>query len=217
MLIMRNKKKLDHAGFTMLEMSVTFVIMMLLLTLSVGGILAYQDYADYKRQNDFAQTLFSAAQTKLTGYSVRGQMEQIKRVSVNPVNLQQITTPNGENASESQAGEAVKQNGVYYLYGNKESYTRYITGEYKGRSDEESMEYTALYHIFEEFLFDRTILDACIAIEYDPETAQVYSVLYSDKCNAFTYTGKTGNGQVNISDRRDGFRSEQLLGYYGLE
>ena len=69
---MRNKKGQDgDGGFTLVELVVSFVIMLMLVTLSVAGVLAYQDYADYKRQNSYAQTLFSAAQTKLTGYSVR--------------------------------------------------------------------------------------------------------------------------------------------------
>ena len=74
---MKNKEqKLEKdCGFTLVEMAVSFVILLMLASLSVAGVLAYQDYADFKRQNSYAQTLFSAAQTKLIGYSVRGQME----------------------------------------------------------------------------------------------------------------------------------------------
>ena len=67
---MKNRETKSHDdGFTLVEMVVSFVLLLMLVSLSVVGILAYQDFADFKRQNSYAQTLFSAAQTKLTGYS----------------------------------------------------------------------------------------------------------------------------------------------------
>ena len=74
-----------------------------------------------------------------------------------------------------------------------------------------------LYGIFESYMTDRTVLSAAIALEYDPKTGIVYSVLYSDRKNSFTYTAQNKNGRVNICDRREDYRSEYLIGYYGLE
>lgn len=206
-----------NAGFTMVELIVSFAIMMILVSLSVGGILAYQDYADYKRQNSYAQTLFSAAQTKLTDYSVWGQMEKLEEVALNPLDLGTVITPDGTLASESRNGENVKESGVYYLIGNRESYELYRSGELAGKSDPDSKSAQALYEILDEFLFDETILNACIAIEYSPENGQVYSVLYSDKCSEFTYVGTTKNGRVNILDRQEDYRNKYMVGYYGLD
>ncbi len=99
---MRNKKGQDgDGGFTLVELVVSFVIMLMLVTLSVAGVLAYQDYADYKRQNSYAQTLFSAAQTKLTGYSVRGQMKNLEDAAMEKLDLSMLITPDGSAASES--------------------------------------------------------------------------------------------------------------------
>lgn len=206
-----------NAGFTMVELIVSFAIMMILVSLSVGGILAYQDYADYKRQNSYAQTLFSAAQTKLTDYSVWGQMEKLEEVALNPLDLGTVITPDGTLASESRNGENTKESGVYYLIGNRESYELYRSGELAGKSDPDSKSAQALYEILDEFLFDETILNACIAIEYSPENGQVYSVLYSDKCSEFTYVGTTKNGRVNILDRQEDYRNKYMVGYYGLD
>ena len=66
-------------------------------------------------------------------------------------------------------------------------------------------------------MVDKTILQGNVAVEYNPENGLVYSVLYSDKCGAFTYTGNTVNGVVNVLDRREQIRSEQMLGYYGVD
>ncbi|MDO4303615.1 MAG: type II secretion system protein [Bacillota bacterium] len=215
---MRNKKRESgNKGFTLVEMLVSFVILMILASLSVAGVLAYQDYADYKRQNSYAQTLFLAAQTKLTSYSVRGQMDGLAEAASDTVELGTILTPDGSSAAESKKGAAVKSGNVCYLLGNRESYQKYCAGEYQGKTDKESMGYQALYDIFDEFLFDKSVLNACIAIEFNPECAQVYSVLYSDKCSEFTYFAKNRNGRVNIQNRQEDYRSEYMIGYYGLD
>ncbi len=215
---MRNKKQESgNKGFTLVEMVVSFVILLMLASLSVAGVLAYQDYADYKRQNSYAQTLFVAAQTKLTSYSVRGQIDRLNDAAVNTVDLGTILTPDGVSAAESQKGAAVKSGNVYYLVGDRESYEKYRAGEYQGKTDIESIGYRALYEIFDEFLFDKNVLNACIAIEFNPECAQVYSVLYSDKCSEFTYLAQNKNGRVNIQNRQEDYRSEYMIGYYGLD
>lgn len=215
---MRNKEgHAEDGGFTLVEMVVSFVIMLMLVTLSVAGVLAYQDYADYKRQNSYAQTLFSAAQTKLTGYSVRGQMKKLEDAALEKLDLAMIITPDGSTASESEKGLSAKKGTVYYLVGDRESYEKYRAGEYDGRSDHESRAYQALYGIFDEFLFDKSILNACIAIEFNPDSGQVYSVLYSDKCRKFTYLETSKNGRVNICDRQETYRNEYMIGYYGLD
>lgn len=211
-----NIEKKD-AGFTLAELIVSFVILLILASLSVGGILAYQDYADYKRQNSYAQTLFSAAQTKLNGYSVWGQMEELKEAATYPLDLSMVTTPDGVLASESENGKNTKSGGVYYLTGNRESYELYCAGELAGKSDPASKSAQALYEIFDEFLFDDTILNACIALEYNPENGQVYSVLYSDKCSEFTYVGTTRDGRVNVLNRQEDYRNKYMIGYYGLD
>ena len=209
--------KQSNAGFTLVELLVVFILMLMLASLSVIGVMAYQDYADYNRQNSYAQTLFTAAQTKLTAYSVRGQLEDLQEVSVNMLELGDVKTPDGLTAQESKKGLAAKAHTIYYLTGSRENYEAYCQGEYKNKSDMQSREYQALYDIFDEFVFDKSLLNGSIALEYNPTDGLVYSVLYSDKCGGFTYTGNTVNGIINVLDRRDDVRSERLLGYYGVD
>lgn len=211
MRIMKNK------GFTLVELLVVFTIMLMLATLSVAGVLAYQDYADFKRENSYAQTLFSAAQNKMTQNSVRGQMGELSQAAMGVVEQKDVILQNGMTAS--QAGNHNSMNGktIYYLMGSKESYRRYLAGEYTGKSDTLSRGYVALYHILEGYLYDQSILNAAIAVEYDPAAGIVYSVFYSDKVNAFTYTEDSRGGLSNICDRRSDYRSTWLIGYYGLD
>ena len=43
--------KNNNKGFTLVELVVSFVIILILASLSIVGVLAYQDFADLKRQN----------------------------------------------------------------------------------------------------------------------------------------------------------------------
>lgn len=218
MLIMRNdKKRQNNGGFTLVELVVTFVIMLMLTSLSVAGIMAYQDYADYSRQNSYAKTLFLAAQTKLTAYSERGMLKELQEVSVNELMLDQVKLADGVTAAEQTSGQFVKSGTIYYLYGGKSNYTAYSLGEYRDKTDVQSRGYQMLYDILDEFVMDKTILEGNVALEYNPVEGLVYSVLYSDKCGSFTYTGNTVNGTVNVLDRREQIRSERMFGYYGVD
>ena len=213
MPIMKNSNK----GFTLVELVVSFVIILILASLSIVGVLAYQDYADYKRQNSYAQTLFAAAQQKLTSYSVRGEMDELRAVSDTPLLLDTVITPSGQSAEESVGGQSAKESGIYCLVGSGEAYERYLKGEYQGKKDMESRKYQVLYDILDEYLMDKSILSAAVALEYNPEKGLVYGVLYSDKNGLFTYTAANKNGRVNICNRQEDYRSEYLIGYYGLD
>lgn len=213
MHIMRNK----NSGFTLVELLVSFALLLILTSISVVGVFAYQDFADFKRQNEYSQTLFIAAQNRLTAYDARGESDKMMGIPGTLLRLNMIVTPSGKSASETDNGMSAKKGPVYYLTGNKEAYEKYLAGEYRDRTDEASLCYQTLYDIFDGYLADKSILRAAISLEYNPEEGIVYSVLYSDKNNRFVYTGTNGDGMVNICDRREGYRSEYMIGYYGLE
>ena len=85
------------------------------------------------------------------------------------------------------------------------------------KKDMESRKYQVLYDILDEYLMDKSILSAAVALEYNPEKGLVYGVLYSDKNGLFTYTAANKNGRVNICNRQEDYISEYLIGYYGLD
>lgn len=210
---MKNKNK----GFTLVELVVSFMILLILSAISVVGVLAYQDYADFKRQNSYAQTLFVAAQSQLTGYSVRGQLDDLKEASNTLLFLDTVITPSGETADKTTDGQEAKSSPVYCLMGTKETYEKFLAGDYVGKTDSQSMGYQTLYSIFDEYLVDKSILSAAVALEYNPEKGLVYGVLYSDRNTSFSYTAANKNGRVNICDRQEDYRSEYLIGYFGVD
>ena len=213
MHIMKNK----NSGFTLVELMVSFALLLILISISVVGVFAYQDYADFKRQNDYSQTLFLAAQAKITNYDARGDLDKMMRTPGDVLLLNMIKTPSGKLASQTDSGMSAKKSSIYYLTGNRETYEKYLAGEYEGKTDEASVRSQMLYDIFDGYLVDKSILKAAIALEYNPEEGIVYSVLYSDKNQEFTYTGANENGRINICNRQEDYRSEYMIGYYGLE
>lgn len=213
MPIMKNNDK----GFTLVELVVCFAIILILASLSVAGVLAYQDFADFKRQNSYAQTLFASTQQKLTAYSVRGEMDELLAVSDTPLPLDTLITPSGLNADKAVSGSSAKEDTIYYLVGSKEAYEKYLKGEYRDKKDMESRKYQVLYDILGDCVMDQSVLSAAVALEYNPQKGLVYGVLYSDKNGSFTYTATNKNGRVNICDRREEYRSEYMIGYYGLD
>ncbi len=209
--------KNNHKGFTLVELVVSFVILLIIVSMGIVGVLAYQDFADFKRQNNYAQTLFVAAQSKLTAGSVRGGLTEMQAMPGEVLMLDTIITPDAKSAERSPKAKGAKSDTIYYLTGTGAAYEKYRAGEYEGKTDPESKEYQMLYDLLDEYLIDKTILNAAIALEYNPQKGLVYSVLYSDKKASFTYTAVNKEGRVNICDRREDYRSEYMIGYYGLE
>lgn len=209
--------KNNNQGFTLTEMVVAFVVLAILSSIGVVGVLAYQDFADFERQNRYAQTLFVAAQAELTADSVRGGLEELQEAPGEALQLDTIITGSGGYADVSGQGEIIKGDTIYALTGTAETYQKYKNGEYDGRDDDESKGYRALYGMFEEYLTDQSLLNAAISLEYNPQKGLVYGVLYSDRNQSFTYTATNRDGRVNICDRREDYRNEYLVGYYGLE
>lgn len=70
--------KNNNYGSTLVEMVVSLTILSIMLSLSVFGLLAWQDWANFKRENEYAQVLFIAAQNQLTEFSVDGRLEEMQ-------------------------------------------------------------------------------------------------------------------------------------------
>ena len=62
-------------GFTLVEMIVILVLFMILITLGIGGLFAWQDWTRFKQENTAAETIFYAAQSQLGELSLNGMTE----------------------------------------------------------------------------------------------------------------------------------------------
>ena len=219
----RNKKK---GGFTTVELIVTVVLLMILAGGLVFGIVKWVEYTNFKRQNEYARTIFVAAQNQLTEYGEGGKLEDLaarlpkdgKGQYVHHIeDVTQLTDSEGKNyesLSEIWPESAGKTNGevyrdtICYINVTAKDYQAYLNGT---ASDEA----TALYELLSSYLYDMSILNASLCVEFTPEEGQVFSVLYSDRVDAFAYTDTEGS--VNISDRSTSYRKAHMIGYYGVD
>ncbi|MGN1204038.1 MAG: prepilin-type N-terminal cleavage/methylation domain-containing protein, partial [Lachnospiraceae bacterium] len=68
----------NNKGFTLVEMIVTLVVLSILLSLSIAGLLAWQDWSNFNRENEYAQILYIAAQNQLAEFGADGRLEDLK-------------------------------------------------------------------------------------------------------------------------------------------
>ena len=92
----------SNDGFTLVEMIVTFLVLGILLSVSVMSLVAWQDWADFNRENEYAETLFLAAQNQLSEYSENGTLSDFS-----------------ERAYGEALGNKVDLDSIYYAEGEK--------------------------------------------------------------------------------------------------
>jgi prepilin-type N-terminal cleavage/methylation domain-containing protein len=78
------KNKASNKGFTLVELIVVLVLLLILLGLSIAGILTWQDWSRFKKENTGAETIFYAAQNQLSELSATGvYKEKVTKVVQN--------------------------------------------------------------------------------------------------------------------------------------
>lgn len=190
---MMKNKRTRSSGFTTVELIVVLVILVILLSASVAGLLSWQKYSAFKRNNEYAKSLFTAAQSALTHYKVSGKLEDLRKTVSVPENL----------------------------VGNE------IAGDYSGRlyclevqKDQENLKDSQLYQLLQDYVYDKSIFNAAIRVEFDPADGVVYSVCYSDRAQSFDESTKDGSGGVMgvaLSNRVESVRKDIILGYYSSD
>ncbi|MBR4580866.1 MAG: prepilin-type N-terminal cleavage/methylation domain-containing protein, partial [Lachnospiraceae bacterium] len=66
----------NDKGFTLVELVVVLVIMVILLSLTIFGGLAWQDWTKFKHENAVAEDIFFVAQNQLTELDNSGALER---------------------------------------------------------------------------------------------------------------------------------------------
>ena len=185
--------KRNTSGFTLVEVIVTLVILSILLTGAVMGIASWNRNSIYKRNNEYAQTLFIAAQTALAQEAAAGNSGELLAYVEN----------GGAGSGLVQGYDASRS--LYYL---------------DIKADEsDNLQGNRLYQLLCNYVYDQKIFQAAIRLEFDPGEGTVYSLSYTDRVNAFNYSEDDGSDGktmgINARIREDeGLRRKQMLGYY---
>lgn len=210
-----------------MEQIVVIILMLILASGLVFGIMKWVEWTQFKRQNEYARTLFVAAQNQLTEYSESGQLTALKEQVtdedgeyLHTVDVSKLMGKDGKPydlkkvwpSSADKGDEASKYQGeVCTLKGTAKDYEAYLDGT-------ASDEIKALYDMFSSYLYDTSILNATVCVEFTPEDGQVFAVLYSDKNKDFTYKDTDDRrGTVSIFSRETSYRKRRMVGYYGVD
>ncbi len=213
----------SNRGFTLVEMIVTMMLLSILLTISVMGLLAWQDWSDFNQANEYAETMFLSAQNQLSEYNANGTLgdfaKQTKSLNPEIVNLDSIYYEEGKAYTEDSVWVTKDKGTLVSVRADKGDYSRYAAGEAT-----KSPTAPIVYQLLESYLYDTSILNDAICVEFSLEDGQVFSVLYCGKADgddeeSFVYSGSDDNlrGQVNISSRYESYRKDRMLGYYGVD
>ena len=182
-------------GFTLTELIVTLAVSAILLSVAVAGIVAWVHHADFVRNENYAETIYYAAQSELTRYRGNGQLAELAEY----VEKENLVVP----VEEIDPAIGVEYKGrLYYL--KKDA----------GDVDEDSL----LGGWLSDYIYDGSIMEGAICIEFDPMDGTVYSVSYSDRNVGFTYDeGNTAGEKVSLLKRAEDIRKKQRWGYYSVE
>lgn len=213
----------SNRGFTLVEMIVTMMLLSILLTISVMGLMTWQDWSDFNQANEYAETMFLAAQNQLSEYNANGTLEdfakQTKNFSPAEVKLDSIYYEEGQAYSDDSVWVTVNKGTLVSVRANKGDYSLYAAGK-----NTTSPTAPIVYQLLQGYLYDTSILNDAICVEFSLEDGQVFSVLYSAKSNGdeveiFEYDNDNDSlrGSVNIATRYDSYRKDRMIGYYGVD
>lgn len=220
-----NRRKLNNAGFTLVEQIVVLVLVLIAAGGMVFGIMRWVEWSQFKQQNEYAQSLFVAAQNQLTEYSRSGQLEKVQDVGTVIATSEKFVIDgitNGDGVeyelsslwpeSNKGTGNQKYRGEIRSLTGTKADYQAYQNGQ----GTEETK---ALYDMLSSYLYDTSLLNATICVEYTPEDGQVFAVLYSSHTEGFEYNAAntSRNGVVDITQRSTKVRKSRMVGYYGVD
>ncbi|MEG2054891.1 MAG: prepilin-type N-terminal cleavage/methylation domain-containing protein [Clostridia bacterium] len=204
---MKSKK-----GFTLTELIAVMVIIAIFAAIAVPSLINYIKYGDYTRNADYAKTLFLSAQAGLTKLNSEGGLESFildNKAKIKPVPDFVLNYYKSLGANTKITLGNYPNNTLSYFELKMEDIGK------PGQTD------NCLYKLLLPYVFDPSILNASICIEFNPKNGQVYSVFYTDKADSFQYLSdkdKNTNKIINItpeSSRVDlDTKMNYAIGYY---
>jgi prepilin-type N-terminal cleavage/methylation domain-containing protein len=221
-------------GFTLVEMIVTMAVLSILLSVSVFGLIAWQENARFTQQNEYAQTLFVAAQNQMTEYSRNGILERFQtKITDAGGSYERVLDVTGLTDGQ---GNIYTKDQVWYegsdkgnnasRYQGELCYVSCKAGDYElyksgnlgsaGRSRGADV----LFELLSNYVYDQSILNNSISVEFSPDEGQIFAVCFSDEGSEFIYdepSNTATSGLVNIANREESYRKGYMVGYYGTD
>ena len=202
-------RKKSRKGFTLTELIVVLVIMSVIAAIAIPFFTNYWKNAEFRKNEQNAKTIYLAAESKLTYYRSSGQWESFQKQIKKQAEKDQAKSAQNRQVEEavfpSDAENAVQLNGrIYTLRLDK-------------AAEDTDQEDNLLLQLIDDYVYDKEMLDASVAVEIDIESGEVYSAFYDSKCKGLTYESEDKDGYLTMQKRDYDSRKKRLLGYYSTE
>lgn len=232
-------------GFTLVELIVVLVIMVILLSLGIGGILAWQDWSKFKKENTAAETIFYALQNQFTEYDASGVFDDkiTDEIALDAYLIAEKDPLSPKYKKYFDNSSITYEENKYYkwepdsndgiaLWANTPTTTGIDKSIYQGdiyciyAKKDDYDRYLAkdatldkgtklLFDCVTPYISDTSVLNGAIWAEFSPQARQVFSVGYSDKVTEFSYDASSS--QMSMLDRTEDTRRKHQIGYYCAE
>ncbi len=199
----------SNKGFTLVELVVTMVIISVLASITTFSLIAWQHDSLYNKAEQNAELIFMAVRNKIAIYKANNALFEIDGMQDYDPNL----VPGADTGSNS---DGMSSTGKYnYLFCSDSDYKNYKDNNLPASSCTAKM----LFEYVSPYIYDKTILNAYISVEFDKNTGDVVGVYYSERTKVYNKpqdVGNNTNGGFDISRLKDdeSMRYDLLVGEY---
>ena len=202
-------RKTGKKGFTLTELIVVLVIMGIIAAIAVPLFTNYWRNAEFRKNEENARTVYLAAESKLTYYRSSGQWDSFQKQIKKQAEKDQEKS--AENRTVEEAVFPSDQENAVQLNG------RIYTLRLDKNTSDADQKNNLLLQLIDDYIYDKDMLNASIAVEIDIESGEVYSAFYGSRCKGLTYESEDKDGYLTMQKRDSDSRKKRLLGYYSTE
>lgn len=202
-------RKTGKKGFTLTELIVVLVIMGIIAAIAVPLFTNYWRNAEFRKNEENARTVYLAAESKLTYYRSSGQWDSFQKQIKKQAEKDQEKSD--ENRTVEEAVFPPDQENAVQLYG------RIYTLRLDKNASDADQKNNLLLQLIDDYIYDKDMLNASIAVEIDIESGEVYSAFYGSRCKGLTYESEDKDDYLTMQKRDYDSRKKRLLGYYSTE
>lgn len=202
-------RKTGKKGFTLTELIVVLVIMGIIAAIAVPLFTNYWRNAEFRKNEENARTVYLAAESKLTYYRSSGQWDSFQKQIKKQAEKDQEKSD--ENRTVEEAVFPPDQENAVQLNG------RIYTLRLDKNASDVDQKNNLLLQLIDDYIYDKDMLNASIAVEIDIESGEVYSAFYGSRCKGLTYESEDKDGYLTMQKRDYDSRKKRLLGYYSTE
>lgn len=202
-------RKTGKKGFTLTELIVVLVIMGIIAAIAVPLFTNYWRNAEFRKNEENARTVYLAAESKLTYYRSSGQWDSFQKQIKKQAEKDQEKSD--ENRTVEEAVFPLDQENAVQLNG------RIYTLRLDKNASDADQKNNLLLQLIDDYIYDKDMLNASIAVEIDIESGEVYSAFYGSRCKGLTYESEDKDGYLTMQKRDYDSRKKRLLGYYSTE